>query len=213
MRSADLRRRRWRRPPCSRAGCGGAGAGPARRPSAAAPRSSRPTRSRSSRVDTDVSSGQWQAVDALLAEVPAHDALLTKLQQSFEQKTKLSWADDVKPALGPELDLVVLPAAANGKPELVGLAQPADGASSTRCSRSSARARGRRSSRRRPAAGRRSRQRSRRSTPSPARPRISRTTTRTRTRPRSCPATRSRACTRTGPRRNSWPARCPGRAR
>ena len=34
----------------------------------------------------------------------------------------------MKPALGPELDLVVLPAASNGKPELVGLVQPADGA-------------------------------------------------------------------------------------
>ena len=79
-------------------------------------------------VDTDVSSGQWQAVDALLQKFPGHDALLTKLQQTFAQKTKLSWADDVKPALGPELDLVVLPAAANGKPELVGLVQPADGA-------------------------------------------------------------------------------------
>jgi hypothetical protein len=53
---------------------------------------------------------------------------MTKLEQSFAQKTKLSWADDVKPALGPELDLVVLPAAANGKPELVGLVQPGDGA-------------------------------------------------------------------------------------
>jgi hypothetical protein len=77
-------------------------------------------------VDTDVSSGQWQAVDALLQKFPGHDALLTKLQQSFEQKTKLSWANDVKPSLGPELDLVVLPAASDGKPELVGLVQPAD---------------------------------------------------------------------------------------
>jgi hypothetical protein len=79
-------------------------------------------------VDTDASSGQWQAVDALLQKFPGHDALLTKLQQTFAQKTKLSWADDVKPALGPELDLVVLPSAANGKPELVGLVRPADGA-------------------------------------------------------------------------------------
>lgn len=79
-------------------------------------------------VDTNVSSGQWQAVDGLLQKFPGHDALLAKLQQTFEQKTTLSWANDVKPALGPELDLVVLPAASNGKPELVGLVQPADGA-------------------------------------------------------------------------------------
>ncbi len=80
-------------------------------------------------VDTNASSSQWQAVNSLLQKFPSHDALLTKLEQSFTQKTKLSWADDVKPALGPELDLVVLPAAAsNGKPELVGLVQPGDSA-------------------------------------------------------------------------------------
>ena len=52
----------------------------------------------------------------------------TKLEQSFAQKTKLSWADDVKPALGPELDVVVLPAAANGSPSSSGSTQPDDGA-------------------------------------------------------------------------------------
>jgi len=77
-------------------------------------------------VDTNASSSQWQAVDGLLQKFPGHDALLAKLAQSFTQKTKLSWADDVEPALGPELDLVVLPAASNGKPELVGLVQPGD---------------------------------------------------------------------------------------
>ena len=79
-------------------------------------------------VDTNASSSQWQAVNSLLQKFPSHDALMTKLEQSFAQKTKLSWADDVKPALGPELDLVVLPAASNGKPELVGLVQPGDSA-------------------------------------------------------------------------------------
>lgn len=79
-------------------------------------------------VDTNVSSAQWQAVNGLLQKFPSHDELLAKLQQGFEQKTKLSWANDVQPALGPELDVVVLPAASNGKPELVALVQPADGA-------------------------------------------------------------------------------------
>jgi hypothetical protein len=79
-------------------------------------------------VDTNASSSQWQAVNSLLQKFPSHDALMTKLEQSFTQKTKLSWADDVQPALGPELDVVVLPAAANGKPELVGLVQPGDSA-------------------------------------------------------------------------------------
>lgn len=74
-------------------------------------------------LDTDVSSGQWQAVDQLLQKFPAHDQLLTQLQKSFEQKTSLSWNDDVKPALGSELDVAVLP---GDKPQLVVLTQPAD---------------------------------------------------------------------------------------
>ncbi|HVM56241.1 MAG TPA: DUF3352 domain-containing protein [Gaiellaceae bacterium] len=77
-------------------------------------------------IDTDVSSSQWQAVDALLQKFPAHDELLTKLQQTLTQKTGLDWATDVEPALGSELDLVVLPTASNGKPQLVGLVQPGD---------------------------------------------------------------------------------------
>jgi len=80
-------------------------------------------------LDTDVSSGQWQAVDQLLQKLPAHDQLLSQLQQSFEQKTGLSWNDDVKPALGSELDVAVLPGASTGaKPGLVVLTQPADAA-------------------------------------------------------------------------------------
>jgi predicted small secreted protein len=77
-------------------------------------------------VNTDVSSSQWKAVDSLLQKFPAHDTLLTNLQQSVEQKTGLSWANDIKPALGPELDIVVLPQDANGKAQFVGLTQPAD---------------------------------------------------------------------------------------
>ncbi|HUJ92417.1 MAG TPA: DUF3352 domain-containing protein [Gaiellaceae bacterium] len=77
-------------------------------------------------VNTDTSSSQWQAVDALLQKFPGHDQLFTQLQQQLQQKTGLSWSDDVKPALGPELDLAVLPAASGGKPELVGLVQPGD---------------------------------------------------------------------------------------
>ncbi len=80
-------------------------------------------------LDTDVSSGQWQAVDQLLQKFPGSDQLLSQLQQSFEQKTNLSWNDDVKPALGSELDVAVLPAASAGaKPQLVVLTQPADAA-------------------------------------------------------------------------------------
>lgn len=78
-------------------------------------------------LDTDASSGQWQAVDELLQKFPGHDQLLSQLQQSFEQRTSLSWADDVKPALGNELDVAALPGGSAGaKPQLVVLTQPAD---------------------------------------------------------------------------------------
>ena len=76
-------------------------------------------------LDTNVSSSQWQTVDGLLKKFPSHDALMTKLQRSFEQRTKLNWATDVQPALGSELDLVALPGTGAGKkPLLVGLTQP-----------------------------------------------------------------------------------------
>jgi hypothetical protein len=74
-------------------------------------------------LDSDVSSGQWQAVDGLLDKFPGYDQVLAKLRQSFEQRTNLSWADDVKPALGSELDLIALP---GKEPQLVGLTQGGD---------------------------------------------------------------------------------------
>jgi hypothetical protein len=74
-------------------------------------------------VDTNLSSAQWHALDGLLAKFPAHDALLAKLQQTFERRTKLSWAADVQPALGPEVDLVALP---GSPPQHVVLTQPHD---------------------------------------------------------------------------------------
>src|SRR6266478_3193819 len=74
-------------------------------------------------LDTNVSSSQWQTVDGLLKKFPSQGDLMTKLQQSFEQHTKLNWTTDVQPALGSEPDLIALPPK---KPHLVGLTQPAD---------------------------------------------------------------------------------------
>ncbi|MGH3049355.1 MAG: DUF3352 domain-containing protein [Gaiellaceae bacterium] len=77
-------------------------------------------------LDTDLASSQWQTVNALLAKLPGASTLLTQLRQRLEQKSSLSWANDVQPAVGSELDVAVLPAAANGKPEAVALVQPTD---------------------------------------------------------------------------------------
>ena len=77
-------------------------------------------------VDTDLSSSQWKAVDSLLAEVPGARRAAREAPAERRAEDRLSWANDIKPALGPELDVVVLPQGANGKPQLVGLTQPAD---------------------------------------------------------------------------------------
>ena len=78
-------------------------------------------------LDTGASSSQWRAVDELLQRFPGHDQLLSRLEQSFEQRTSLSWSDDVRPALGSELDVAALPGGSAGaRPQVVVLTQPAD---------------------------------------------------------------------------------------
>lgn len=69
-------------------------------------------------VDTDVGSAQWQALGGLLSKLPASSTILSRFRQ-------------LQPALGPELDLAVLPAVSGGKPEAVLLTQPADPAKLT----------------------------------------------------------------------------------
>ena len=77
-------------------------------------------------LDTNMNSTQRQALDGLLAKFPGYDTLVGKLQQSLEQRTGLSWTNDVQPALGPEVDVAVLPTASRGKPDAVLLTQPSD---------------------------------------------------------------------------------------
>ncbi|HET7648465.1 MAG TPA: hypothetical protein VFK17_07840 [Gaiellaceae bacterium] len=76
-------------------------------------------------IDSDLGSSQWQALDGLLGALPGGDSLVATLRKAVEQKGSLSWADDVQPALGPELDLAVLPAT-GGKAQAVLLTQPPD---------------------------------------------------------------------------------------
>jgi hypothetical protein len=66
-------------------------------------------------VDSDLGSGQWQQFDKLWQKFPAHDTWLHQLEQSFA-KDGLDYERDVKPALGPELDVGV---AASGTSEAV----------------------------------------------------------------------------------------------
>ena len=57
-------------------------------------------------ADSDLGSSQWQKLDSLLKKFPIRDRLLTKLRSSLAEKG-LDYGRDVKPALGPEIDLAV----------------------------------------------------------------------------------------------------------
>jgi hypothetical protein len=59
-------------------------------------------------VDSDLSSGRWQQVDELLKKFPIRDKLLDELKQALA-KHQLDYDDDIKPALGPELDVASVP--------------------------------------------------------------------------------------------------------
>src|SRR5205085_429031 len=72
-------------------------------------------------LDTDLSSSQWKQVDTLLDKFPGKQKFLTQLRTSFEKDSKLSWENDVKPALGKEIDVVALDFKSS---QIVGLTQP-----------------------------------------------------------------------------------------
>jgi len=76
-------------------------------------------------IDTDLSSDQWKSVQSLLDKFPSKDLLLGQLQQSFEKDADgVTW-NDVKAALGPELDIAVLDLH-QGSTDVVGMTQPND---------------------------------------------------------------------------------------
>jgi Protein of unknown function (DUF3352) len=104
------------------AGCGGGSKGATGSPGAASivPASAPVYVS----IDTSLNSDQWKSVDSLLAKFPGKDKLLTQLRQSLESDTKVRWKTDVKPALGPELDVAVLDLEPGT--DVVGFLQPKD---------------------------------------------------------------------------------------
>ena len=59
-------------------------------------------------IDSSLDSDQWKSLDSLLDKFPGKEKLLAQLRQSFESDSKVSWKDDVKPALGKELDVAAL---------------------------------------------------------------------------------------------------------
>lgn len=74
-------------------------------------------------IDGDLGSDQWQQFDKLWQKFPAHDSWLAQIKHSLA-KDGLDYERDVKPALGPELDVGV---AASGNSEaVVGVTKPDD---------------------------------------------------------------------------------------
>jgi Protein of unknown function (DUF3352) len=75
-------------------------------------------------IDSDLGSDQWQKVDDLLKKFPDREKLLDYLRSSLEKEAGLDYDRDVKPALGPEVDVAV--AMNGGKPAVAVLTQPDD---------------------------------------------------------------------------------------
>jgi uncharacterized protein DUF3352 len=74
-------------------------------------------------IDTDPASSQWQAVDQLANKFPDKQKAVDSIKQQLAKKG-LDWERDLKPALGPELDVVMLDFARPN--DAVALLQPRD---------------------------------------------------------------------------------------
>ncbi len=75
-------------------------------------------------VNTDMSSGQWDAADKLLSQFPGRQELLDRIESAIRDEYKLDLQEDIEPALGKELDIVVLDFLSGSN--VVGLLQPTD---------------------------------------------------------------------------------------
>ena len=74
-------------------------------------------------IDSDPSSSQWQTLDALASKFPDKQKAVDSAKQQLAKKG-LDWERDLKPALGPELDVVMLDFAHPN--DSVALMQPKD---------------------------------------------------------------------------------------
>jgi hypothetical protein len=76
-------------------------------------------------VDTDTGSSQWQTIDDLASRFPDKQKAIDALKEDLRKQNGIDYEQDVKPALGSELDIVWLDLAGNGD-HVVGLTQPGD---------------------------------------------------------------------------------------
>jgi hypothetical protein len=78
-------------------------------------------------VDTDLGSSQWQQLDTLSKKFPGRSKALAQLRQGLA-KNGVDYENDVKPALGPEVDIVVVSGPGANQTSAVGLTKPEDAA-------------------------------------------------------------------------------------
>lgn len=76
-------------------------------------------------IDTDPASSQWQTMIALADKFPDKQKGIDSIKKDLRKETKLDWEQDVKPAIGTELDFVWLDFENDGE-NFVGLMQPKD---------------------------------------------------------------------------------------
>jgi len=78
-------------------------------------------------LDTDFEGDQWQAADALVRRFPDGPRLVQQLLDDLESEEGVDFEQDVKPALGPEVAVVMLEFPQGGDdPAVVLLTQPED---------------------------------------------------------------------------------------
>lgn len=75
-------------------------------------------------VDSDLGSDQWQQLDELAQKFPGHDHAVAQLKQQLTQEG-VDYDQDVKPALGPEVDVAVA-GGTDSSPQVVALTKPDD---------------------------------------------------------------------------------------
>jgi hypothetical protein len=76
-------------------------------------------------VDSDTGSSQWQQLDELAKKFPGRDQAISKLKQQVSEQG-VDYDQDVKPALGPELDIAVVSAGTESSTKAVALTKPED---------------------------------------------------------------------------------------
>ena len=76
-------------------------------------------------IDSDTGSDQWQQLDELAKKFPGRDKAIAHIEDELT-KEGLDYESDVKPALGPELDLAMASAGSEKSTRVVGLTRPDD---------------------------------------------------------------------------------------